>query len=369
VTRRFCRALTRWIIKDAARTQQLDWTNIVFLSLTPVIGVLGTAAYTWWVGFEWWMLALFLVLYGFVGTSICAGYHRYFSHKSYEASAPLKLFVAIFGSFAAQNTILQWSASHRTHHTYVDKDWDPYNIKRGFWWAHIIWIFHKNPDLGNFENARDLAADPIVQWQQRWYRLLVIGGGFGVPALIGAMFGDPVAGLLWGGFLRFAAVHHSTFFVNSLAHYWGARTYSYENSARDNWFVAFLTLGEGFHSFHHRFPADFRNGIRWFDWDPSKWTIQAMRALGLASDLKSTPAPLIEKARMQAAFKRWQERLEHVPAGRAEEIRRKLDAAVAAIEEAISLWRERRTRRASKKMLRFARREWRSALRMARQAA
>jgi stearoyl-CoA desaturase (Delta-9 desaturase) len=330
--------------------------------------VVGTAAYTWYAGFQWWMLGLFLVMYFLVGTAICAGYHRYYSHKSYEASALVQIFYAIFGAFAAQNSILQWSASHRVHHKYADEDWDPYNIRRGFWWAHIVWIFYKDPGAGNFDNSPDLVANRVVQWQHRWYRPLVMIGGFGVPTLIGWMFGDALAGLLWGGFLRFAAIHHSTFFVNSLAHYWGARTFSHENSARDNYLVAFVTLGEGYHSFHHRFPADYRNGIRWFDWDPSKWLIQALNTVGLVSDLKTTPAPLIEKARMQAAFDRWQEQIENAPPTVSEEIRARFNTAREAIEQAFALWRESK-KRASRKILRYARREWRGAVRLVKQAA
>ena len=121
---------------------------------------------------------------------------------------------------AAQNSILWWSSSHRVHHKYVDNDWDPYNIKRGFWWAHILWIFYQNDQRDDtFANAPDLLKNPVVMWQNRWHKVILIVGGFGMPTLIGAAFGDPIAGLLWGGFLRIVVIHHTTFFVNSLAHY------------------------------------------------------------------------------------------------------------------------------------------------------
>ena len=133
--------------------------------------------------------------------------------------------------------------------------------------------------------------------------MILIVAGFGIPTLIGAAFGDPIAGLLWGGFLRIVVIHHTTFFVNSLAHTLGKPLFNAEVSARDNWFVAMLTLGEGYHSFHHRFPTDFRNGIRWYQWDPSKWLIRTLQGVGLASDLRTAPLPQIEQARMQAALK------------------------------------------------------------------
>lgn len=364
---------------EVTRTKpQKDWVNIAFLTLTPVLGIPGTILYTWRYGFELWMPLLFVLMYALVGMSICAGYHRYFSHKSYEVSPAIQVFYAIFGAMAAQNSILWWSAGHRMHHKYVDRDWDPYNINRGFLWAHILWIFYKNPEKDDtFANCGDLLKNRVVMWQHRWHKVILIVAGFGLPTLIGAMFGHPMAGLLWGGFLRIATIHHTTFFVNSLAHYWGERTYSDEQTARDNWAVAFVSLGEGFHSFHHRFPADFRNGIRWYHWDPAKWFIGVLRYAGLARDLRQTSMPMIEQARMQAAVKRLADQIERAPGGYGEEIRARINAARESLEYAFALWRQhaeeraagvssrwRETRRQAKRKVREARREWRAAIRM-----
>ncbi|MCU1227414.1 MAG: acyl-CoA desaturase [Acidobacteria bacterium] len=358
------------------KTAEKDWVNIIFLSLTPIIGVFGTAAWTMTHGFHWWMPALCAVLYLFVGMSICAGYHRFFSHKSYEASAPVQIFFAIFGALAAENSILWWSASHRVHHKHVDHDWDPYNIQRGFWWAHILWIFYRNPAGGNFDNSPDLVKNPIVMWQYKWHKVLLIVVGFGVPTLIGWALGDAMAGLLWGGFLRIAVIHHTTFFVNSLAHQLGKPLYNAEVSARDNWVVALLTLGEGYHSFHHRFPADFRNGIRWYHWDPAKWFISGLKSVGLASDLRTTAEPQIEQARMSAALRVVEEQLEKAEGSMGEEIRRRVNQAVRHLETALKLWRQhaeeraegvsrewRATRRRAFRHVRQSRRQWKSALR------
>lgn len=355
-----------------------DWLNIAFLSLTPVIGVVGTIVWTLRVGFEPWMLVLLVVSYTLVGLSITAGYHRLFSHRSYDASRVVELFFALFGAMAAQNSILWWSASHRIHHSYVDKDWDPYNIRRGFWWAHMVWVFFRNEERDDsFSNAKDLLANPIVMWQHKYNKAILIIGGFGVPTLIGWFFGDALAGLLWGGFLRAALVHHSTFFVNSLAHTVGKPTYNFDVSARDNWMVALLTFGEGYHSFHHRFAADHRNAVKWYQWDPSKWLIRGMAKLGLARNLRTTPAPLIEKARMTASVRQLEELIESAPAALATEIRERISTATAKLEEAFELWklqaaeraegigkRWRATRRASKELVREARREWTEVLRL-----
>ena len=356
---------------------KLDWINISFLTLTPIIATVGTILWTIHRGFEWWMLALFLVLYSLVGMSICAGYHRCFSHRSYSTARPVQAFYAFFGAMAAQNSILWWCSSHRTHHSHVDQDWDPYNITRGFWWAHIFWIFFKNPNSGNFDNSPDLVANPIVQWQHKYYVPILIFGGFGIPTLIGAMFGNPIAGLLWGGFLRVAAVHHSTFFVNSLAHKLGKPRYAWDVSARDNWAVALLTFGEGYHSFHHRFASDYRNGVKWWQWDPAKWLIRGLSKLNLAWDLRSTPAPLIERARMNAALRAHEHHEEGLSASVLQGYRERIANATAELEESFELWKAamneraagvsmqwREKRRQAVRRIRSARREWVSAIRM-----
>ena len=220
-------------VEPQKRPEGIDYFTMSFLILTPILGVAGTAIYTWLHGFHLWMPILAGAMYLAVGLSITAGYHRFFSHKSYEASLPVQIFYAVFGAMAAQNSILWWSSSHRVHHQHVDQDWDPYSIKRGFWWAHILWVFHRHDAPPADTNATDLLKNPVVLWQDRWYKAILIVGGFGLPTLIGAAFGDPIAGLLWGGFLRLAVIHHTTFFVNSLAHYTGKPTYNAEVSSEN----------------------------------------------------------------------------------------------------------------------------------------
>jgi stearoyl-CoA desaturase (Delta-9 desaturase) len=355
---------------------QKDWVNILFLTLTPVIGIVGTAAYTYARGFSLWMPLLTVGMYLAVGMSICAGYHRFFSHKSYEAHPIVQSFFAFFGAMAAENSILWWSSAHRVHHKHADKDWDPYNIKRGFWWAHIVWIFYKNEETDTtFANSPDLKANPIVMWQHRWHKHILILGGFGVPTLIGWAFGDPIAGLLWGGFTRLVVIHHTTFFVNSLAHYIGKPVFNAEATARDNWMVALVTLGEGYHSFHHRFPADFRNGIRWYDWDPAKWLIGLGRHLGLTSNLLTTPLPQIEQARMRAALRVVEPKIATATGSLADEARRRLRVASEHLERAVEAWRTaidqraeglpwRKAKKASYRHVKYSRRHWKRAVRI-----
>lgn len=361
------------VIKTA---NPMNWFKIAFLAFTPILGIPVLAIHTYYSGFEWWMPALFFSLYCLTGLCICAGYHRYYSHRSYECSKLVQLFYAVFGAMSIQNSILQWSSGHRRHHAHAESEWDPYSIKRGFWWAHIIWIFHDDNTAYRQDNVRDLAKDPIVKWQDKWYMWIVILGGFGFPTLVGWLMGNAVAGLLWGGFLRIILVHHSTFFVNSLAHYFGEPTYDENATARDNWAVALLTFGEGYHSFHHRFPSDFRNGVRWFAWDPAKWFISTLKLLGMAHKLNATAAPKIEKARMKAAIKRVEARIAQAEPSISAELRERIQRAHDAFDSALELWRKQakerkagldeqweETRKMYRTRLKQARREWREVLR------
>ena len=357
-----------------------DWVNILFLTLTPVLAFPVLIWHTIHTGFQLWMPILFLVMYVCTGLSICAGYHRYFSHKSYECSWPVQMFFALFGAMSVQNSILVWSSGHRRHHTFPETDWDPYSIRRGFWWAHIIWIFQDNVVNRDFENVRDLQKNPIVMWQHRWYKTVGLGLGLGIPTLIGAYFGNPIAGLLWGGFLRIVMVHHSTFSVNSLAHHFGAKSYDDESTARDNWVVAFATFGEGYHSFHHRFPADFRNGVRWYNWDPAKWFISALKWVGLASNLRMTAASTIEQTRMEVAVKKLESRIAQADQTLATEIQTRIAKARDEFKAAMVLWRTQAEERAKghkeqykatyreyRLRLKAARQEWQSVLRTLKQ--
>ena len=319
------------------KERKKDWVIISFFMLSPILGVLGTALYAWKFGIQWWQPVLFLVLYAMVGLSVTAGYHRLFSHRSYEAHPAVQAFYLFFGAMALQNSILAWASDHRIHHRYVDHDWDPYNIKRGGLWAHILWIFYKRaPDT--FKEVPDLMKNRLALWQHKLANPLGIVAGLGIPTAIGWAFGDPIGGLLWGGFLRVVVIHHTTFFVNSIAHLYGSRPYTEENSARDNPFLAFVTNGEGFHNFHHRFPTDFRNGIRWYHWDPTKWLIGALGKFGLAQRLRTTPQLVIERTRLQTALGRAEARLATAPSQIREAIRTRLDAAQSSLERAGALW-------------------------------
>ncbi len=294
--------------------REINYLNLFWLTSTPTAALLGAIWYLIHYGFPWANLFVFALMYLATGLSITAGYHRYYSHRSYECGKPLQLFYLIFGAAAAQNSVLSWASDHRDHHRYVDSEKDPYNIGKGFFYAHMGWIFYTDPFAEQRKkNAPDLTKDPLVLWQDRWYPFLVVAVSFGLPTMLGLILGHPLGGFLWGGLFRMVVVHHMTFLINSAAHVWGGKPYSMSNSARDNWLLAPLTFGEGYHNFHHKFPADWRNGIYWHQFDITKWWLWTTQAIGLSKKLRSVPEPLILKARLEVEMEKAKQKLEILP--------------------------------------------------------
>ncbi len=248
--------------------------------------------------------------------SITAGYHRLWSHKAYEAHPIVRVILAVGGAMAVQNSILHWSSDHRVHHRHVDvNDKDPYSAKRGFWFSHIGWMLreYQAQRYSDYSNCKDLQKDRVVMWQHKHYLAIVLGANFGITALLGWINGDVIGMMLVAGFARLVAVHHVTFFINSLAHIWGKRPYTDSNTARDNGILAFFTFGEGYHNYHHIFEYDYRNGIKWWQYDPTKWLIKSLSWVGLTKKLRTTPEERIEKARLQMQLKNAQSKLITLP--------------------------------------------------------
>ena len=280
-------------------------------AVTILIAVIVVPWYGVTYGFHWSAWLAFGLFTLANGLAITAGYHRLWSHNSYKASPVLKVGLALFGAATLQNSILSWASGHRRHHRYVDdNDRDPYSAQNGLWYAHMGWMLRDYPSAReDFSNARDLLRDPVVVWQHRYYAPLTLGMNFLPPLAIGLVTGDIVANLLLAGVLRLVVVHHCTFFINSLAHFWGSQPYSDSNSAKDNGLLALVTYGEGYHNFHHQFQNDYRNGIRWWQFDPTKWLIAALSKLGLARELNRVPDFKIREALIAMQFKRAEQKL------------------------------------------------------------
>lgn len=312
------------------------WLNAIVFLTTFSLAAVGVPLYAYFVGIDsslWWIMLATLC---FAGISITAGYHRLWSHKTYDAHPVVRFMFALGGAVALQNSALHWSSDHRVHHTHVDdNDRDPYSAKRGFWYSHIGWMLreYQASRYANYDNVKDLQKDPIVMWQHRHYLALTLGLNFGWPIVVGLMTGDVWAGLLVVGVLRLVLNHHTTFFINSLAHVWGSQPYTDKNTARDNGVLAFLTFGEGYHNYHHIFSADYRNGIRWYQFDPTKWLIRAFSWIGLASGLKRSSGYQVEKARLKMQLQRVQQNAKAVPPTLLEKAQKHYDEMAVQLRE------------------------------------
>lgn len=290
-----------------AEKPPIIWLNTLVFAITFIIAVIGVPWYGMMYGFAaelWWALVLTI---GFAGISITAGYHRLWSHRAYDANPVLRFCFAIGGALAIQNSVLHWASDHREHHKHVDdNDHDPYSAGRGFWYSHIGWMLreYQQHRYTNYENVKDLQQDKIVMWQHRHYLTLTLLTSIGWPLLVGFLVDDIWGALLLVGFMRVVLNHHTTFFINSLAHMWGKQTYTDRSSARDNGWLALLTFGEGYHNYHHIFSADYRNGIKWYHFDPTKWLIRACSFIGWTKNLKRTNGYQIEKARLTMQMQR-----------------------------------------------------------------
>lgn len=333
---------------DSNASPRPIWLNIVFLIGSPIAAAILVPWYAMTHGIGAGPICAGLALWALTGLSITVGYHRLFSHRSFKAPAPVRLLFVIFGAATWQNSVIAWSAAHRFHHRYVDTDADPYNAKRGFVWSHLGWILVEGPQHNIQGNVPDLWNDPICSWQHRNYMKISIAVNVGVPVLLGLLFGDIVGMLLVAGLLRVVVIHHVTFCINSFAHIIGTQPWDNENTSRDNWLLSLVTFGEGYHNYHHAFQGDYRNGTLWYNWDPSKWTIWGLARVGLAWDLKRTPADVVMKHRFQgrsrvlhewmedvsSRMEAWSERMKEEHQGRRGMLQRRLESAQTRLESA-----------------------------------
>ena len=281
--------------------------------------------------FSWSAFAFFLITYIIGGLSITVGYHRLFAHKAYSANAFFEWCVLIGSALSLEMSALMWSHDHRNHHNHVDTDRDPYSIKKGFWYAHILWLFDYER---NFDKSLvdDLLKNPRVALQDRYYAPFVIVINLIVFG-IGCWLVGPFASFYFGFLLRLAMIHHSTWFINSLCHTIGSKTYARELSAVDNAVLALLTFGEGYHNYHHAFAADYRNGIRWYHFDPSKWIIWLASKLGMTKNLRAINDVALQKSLVQKDKKMILQHLEEEMDAVAAELKEKLEELAKIFEE------------------------------------
>lgn len=281
-------------MKGMFANQKINWGPAIFLIAYQVLLAFALPVYFYYASPSWAMIASAIILLYLTGLSITAGYHRYYAHRSYRTKPIVESILLFFGSMAVQGSALRWSFDHRLHHAYVDTDEDPYSIKKGFWYAHFLWILDKPREIDP-KVVPDLMKNRFVQFQHRYAELLMLATNAIAVTFVGWLLNDYLGAFFIAGWLRIFALHHFTWFINSLAHTWGDKPFCQEQSAVNNYVISLLTFGEGYHNYHHTFANDYRNGISWYHFDPTKWLIWTLNKCGLAYGLKRMDLYTIKK--------------------------------------------------------------------------
>ncbi|WP_405229247.1 acyl-CoA desaturase [Lentisalinibacter sediminis] len=266
------------------------------------LGCLGA----FWTGVSPAALTVALILYLVRGFGVTAGYHRLLAHRSFRAGRTVQFLLAFAGSLATQGGPLWWVAHHRSHHRYTETDRDIHSPRtQGFWRSHMGWMLSAESFRENGANARDLYRVPELKFLQQHYAWIVLGQGAAIFALGEglAALGLNTSGLqmlVWGWFIATVALWHATFMVNSVCHLWGSRPFDAADTSTNNWLVAVLALGEGWHNNHHKFAYSARHGLEWWQFDLTWMLLRAMEKFDLVTDLRLPRRRMLERARATA---------------------------------------------------------------------
>lgn len=264
-----------------------DFRNATLFGVLTPVTLIGVPTFAYFYDYTWVDWSLFAALYVVTGLGITVGYHRLLAHRSFTCPDWVKAALLIAGGWALENSVLKWAADHIRHHARCDQEDDPYNAKLGFWHSHCGWLFRIDPHRDE-KYASRLKQDRIVMWQHKYYLPIVLSG-LALPFIVGFLYKGWVGGLgcfLLAGVGRTFFVLNSTFCINSICHLWGEQPHGKENSSRDGWWVSLVTFGEGYHNYHHKYQSDYRNGPKWYNFDPSKWLIYCLSMMRLASSLR-----------------------------------------------------------------------------------
>ena len=268
-------------------TRPIDPLTITLFCLVTVGAIIGLPTYAYFYDYSWVDWTMFVMLYVITGIGITVGYHRLLAHRSFTCPDWVKGMFLVAGGWALQNSGLKWASDHIRHHARCDREEDPYNAQLGFWYSHCGWLFWRDPHKDE-KYASKLKQDPVVMWQHRYYIPIVVSG-LVLPFVVGALYDGWTGGLgcfLLAGLGRTFFVLNSTFCINSICHLWGSQPHGDSDSSRDSWWVSLITFGEGYHNYHHMYQSDYRNGPKWYNFDPSKWLIYGLSRVGLASSLR-----------------------------------------------------------------------------------
>jgi stearoyl-CoA desaturase (delta-9 desaturase) len=296
--------------KDVGRVNVL----ILLVSIIPLLGVIAAGFWWWGKGLTGLSLTLFLIMHFFTGIGITVGFHRLFTHKSFETSDVLKYILGVLGSMGLEGRIIEWVTDHRLHHQYSDDEGDPHSpvYNRKGWWqrtkgfvhAHYGWMLTID-DVRDYDRySPDLQKDPVVKHVDRFFLLWVLLGLL-IPTVLGGIISGSwigaFLGFLWGGPVRIFTVHHITWSINSLCHTAGTQPFRSHDSSRNNLVAGLMGLGEGWHNNHHAFPTSARHGLRWWEFDASWELIRLLSILGLVWNVRLPNKKQMEEKRHRAA--------------------------------------------------------------------
>jgi stearoyl-CoA desaturase (delta-9 desaturase) len=281
------------------RGDRIDWLRAVpFIALH--LGCVGLV----WVGVSPVALVVAAASYAIRMFALTGFYHRYFAHRTFQASRPVQFVFALLGAASVQRGPLWWAAHHRNHHRHADTGLDPHAPSvHGFLWSHMGWFLTPRAFRTDFERVPDLARFPELRWLDRYDVAVPLALALSMFAL-GAWLAHAAPGLhtggmqmlVWGFFVSTVVLFHATVTINSLAHRWGSRRFATRDDSRNNPVLALLTFGEGWHNNHHFFPGSVRQGFRWWEIDLTWYGLEGMCLLGLIHDLKPIPAWVRERA-------------------------------------------------------------------------
>ncbi|MBK7405989.1 MAG: acyl-CoA desaturase [Phycisphaerales bacterium] len=287
----------------------LDHRRIRFRDAAPILVIHAICLGVLWTGWSWTALVVAGALYWLRMFAITAFYHRYFSHRTFRTHPAVRFAFALIGTSSAQRGPLWWAAHHREHHRHADEEPDPHSPWwRGVLWSHTLWFLTEKGRATDWRTIPDWKSSPELRWLER-YHLVGPVGLIALLAALGAALAEWAPGLgtgpgqlvVWGFGISTTVLYHATLTINSLAHPVGTRRFNTPDDSRNNWLLALITLGEGWHNNHHYHPGTVRQGFYWWEFDPAYWILRTMSWIGLVWDLRPVPASVYERAEADRA--------------------------------------------------------------------